>query len=157
MRLFNKDLPAGRSLFTPDLNLFDVSLNYHPDAKNTLLNRFFGEITSTRFDGSTPELGDLKTFAGIFPRNYGYQSRYLSNHEKHRFTSGVEWMRSNNPAHVSTNFFSMGLIPPVQTLGYLRERARYDIITAYTQDLVRVNKRTDVVIGLRYDHIFQRP
>ena len=156
MRVFNKDLPAGRSLFTPDLNLFDVAFNYHPDPKNTVLSRFFSQISSSRFNGSTPELGGLKTFAGIFPRNYGYQLRYLSNHNKHRFTSGFEWIRSNNPAHVNTSFFSTGITPAVQTIGYLKERARYDIITAYTQDLVRVNKRTDLVLGLRYDQIFER-
>ena len=156
MRVFNRDLPAGRSLFTPDLNLFDLAFNYHPDPKNTVLSRFFSQISSSRFDGSTPELGGLKTFAGIFPRNYGYQLRYLSNHNKHRFTSGFEWIRSNNPAHVNTNFSSTGITPAVQTLGYLKERARYDIITAYTQDLVRVNKRTDLVLGLRYNQIFER-
>lgn len=156
MRVFNMSFPAGRSLYNPDLNDFDVSLNFHPDTHNTVLSRFFGQITSTRFDGNTPELGGLKSFAGVFPRNYGYQTRYLSNHNKHRFTSGAEWIHSQNPAQVRTDFFTAGLVPPVQTIAYLKERSHYDVITGYTQDLVRVNEKTDAVVGLRYDQIFQR-
>ena len=156
LRVFDKNFSKGRSLYTPDLNLFDVSLNWHPNTKNVILNRFFGEITSTRLDSSTPELGDLKAFAGIFPRNYGYQMRHLLNHGKHRFTWGGELIRSNNPAQVSLDFVSMGLVPPVQTIGYLKERSRYDIITGYTQDLFRINKKTDLALGFRYDQIFQR-
>ncbi|MBI3591714.1 MAG: tetratricopeptide repeat protein [Candidatus Melainabacteria bacterium] len=156
MRVFDKKFPAGRSLFTPDLNDFDVALNWHPNTHNVILNRFFSEISSTRLDSSTPELGKSMIFAGIFPRNYGYQIRHLSNFKKQRFTWGSEWIRSVNPAQVSTNFFSTGIIPPVQTIGYLKERSHYDILTAYTQDLFRVNPRTDLVLGFRYDQIFQR-
>jgi len=156
LRLFDKKFPKGRSLFTPDLNDFDVAFNYHPNTHNVLLGRYFGQITSTRLNGSTPELGGLKSFAGVFPRNYGYQMRFLSNHNKHRFTSGAEWLHSQNPAQVKTDFFSMGLVPPVQTIAYLKERSKYDIITGYTQDLVRVNEKTDFVFGLRYDQIFQK-
>lgn len=156
LRVFDKKFPKGRTLFTPDLNDFDVAFNYHPNTHNVVLGRFFGQITSTRLDGSTPELGGLKSFAGIFPRNYGYQTRFLSNHNKHRFTTGAEWLHSQNPAQVKTDFFSTGLVPPVQTIAYLKERSRYDIITGYTQDLVRLNEKTDFVLGFRYDQIFQR-
>ena len=156
VRIFDKKFPKGRTLFTPDLNDFDVAFNYHPNTHNAVLGRFFGQITSTRLNGSTPELGDLMSFAGIFPRNYGYQTRFFSNYNKQRFTTGAEWLHSQNPAQVRTDFFSMGLVPPVQTLAYLKERSRYDIITAYTQDLYRVNEKTDVVLGFRYDQIFQR-
>lgn len=156
MRIFDKALPSGRSLFRPDLNLFDVALNWHPNTHNTVLNRFFGEISSNRLDIGIPEAGDLMSFAGIFPRNYGYQMRHFSNHNKQRFTWGGEWIRSQNPAQVSLNFFSMGVDPLVNTIGYLKERSRYDILSFYTQDLVRVNPRTDFVLGLRYDQIWQR-
>ncbi|MBI2995852.1 MAG: tetratricopeptide repeat protein [Candidatus Melainabacteria bacterium] len=156
MRVFDKNFPKARSLFTPDLNNFDTTLSWRPNPKNVILNRFFGEVSSTRLDSSTPELGSSKIFAGIFPRNYGYQLRHLSNLDKHKFTWGGEWIHSNNPAQVSTNFFSTGIVPPVQTIGYLKERSKYDIITAYTQDLIRLNKRTDFVLGFRYDQIFQR-
>lgn len=155
-RIFDKNFPKGRSLFTPDLNLFDIATNWHPNTHNTILSRFFSQISSTRFDSNTPELGSSMIFAGIFPRNYGYQIRHFSNHGKQRFTWGSEWIRANNPAHVNLDFTSMGVVPPVQTIGFLKERARYDVLTAYTQDLVRVNKRTDVVLGFRYDQIFQR-
>ncbi len=155
MRLFDKTFMGDRSLFTPDLNLFDLAYNWHPNPKNVLLGRFFGEVTSTRLDSSNPDLGDLMLFAGIFPRNYGYQTRYLSNHNNHRFTSGVEWIRANNPAQVSLNFLSMGLVPPIQTISYFKERSRYDILTGYTQDLIRINPRTDFVAGFRYDQISQ--
>lgn len=154
-RVFNRLLPRGRSLFTPDLNLFDVALNWHPNTKNTVLNRFFGEITSTRLGGSTPELGSQDLFAGIFPRNYGYQTRLLSNYNKHRFTFGGEWLHSNNPAHVNVDFLSMGVTPQVRTLGYLRESAKYDTLAFYTQDLLRLTEKTDFVLGLRYNQIFQ--
>ncbi|OGI20370.1 MAG: hypothetical protein A3B68_02470 [Candidatus Melainabacteria bacterium RIFCSPHIGHO2_02_FULL_34_12] len=156
LRIFDKNFPKARSLFTPDLNNFEVATNWHPNTHNTVLSRFYGQISSSRLDSSTPELGSSKVFAGIFPRNYGYQLRHLLNHNKHRFTWGGEWLRSNNPAHVNVSFFSMGLIPPVQTIGFLKERGRYDVITGYTQDLIRVNKKTDVVLGFRYDQIFQR-
>ena len=156
MRLFDKTFKGDRSLFTPDLNVFDVAYNWHPNPRNVLLGRAFGEITSTRLDSSNPALGSLMLFAGTFPRNYGYQTRYLSNHNKHRFTSGAEWIRANNPAQVSTNFFSMGIDPVIQTISYFKERSRYDILTGYTQDLVRVNDKTDAVFGLRYDQIFQK-
>lgn len=156
MRLFNMSSPLGRSLYTPDLNVFDVALNWHPNTKNTVLSRFFGEISSNRLNIGLPEAGDLKSFVGIFPRNYGYQLRHLLNKNRHKFTWGSEWIHSNNPAQVSVDFLSMGIIPPVQTIGYLKERSKYDIITGYTQDLFRVNPRTDVVLGFRYDQIFQR-
>ena len=156
LRVFDKKFPKGRSLFTPDLNLYDLSFNYHPNTHNVILGRYFGEVSSNRFGGTTPELGGLKTFAGIFPRNQGAQIRYLKNKDKHRFTAGGEWIKSTDPAQIKTDFFSMGVVPPVQTLAYLKERARYDILSGYTQDLVRVNPRTDVVLGLRYDQIFQR-
>lgn len=155
-RVFDRKFPRGRSLFTPDLNDFDATINWHPNTKNTVLSRFFSEISSTRFDGSTPELGDFKVFAGIFPRNYGYQLRHLSNRNKHRFTWGGEWLHSNNPAQVSIDFLSMGLAPPVQTISYLKERSRYDVLTFYSQDLYRMAPKTDFVLGLRYDQIFQR-
>lgn len=156
MRVFDKTHPLGRSLFTPDLNDFDVALNWHPNTHNTVLSRFFGEITSTRLNASIPELGGSMTFAGIFPRNYGYQMRHLSNFGKNRFTWGGEWLHSQNPAQVSTDFFSMGVVPPVETIGYLKERSRYDTISFYTQDLYRVTPKTDFVLGFRYDEIWQR-
>ncbi len=156
LRVFDKKFPKGRSLFTPDLNDFDASFNFHPNTHNVVLGRFFGLIASTRLDGSTPEIGGLKSFAGVFPRNYGYQTRYLLNHNKQRFTAGAEWLHSQNPAQVRTDFFSAGLVPPVQTIAYLKERSKYDIITGYTQNLYRANKKTDLVLGLRYDQIFQR-
>ena len=157
MRLFDRNFSKARTLFTPDLNVFDVAFNWHPNPHNVVLSRFFGEISSNRLDGSTPELGDLKLFAGIFPRNYGYQMRHLVNHDKHRFTWGGEWIHSQDPAQVALSFFAMTDTPPSpQTLSYLKERSRYDIITAYTQDLFRVNPKTDVVLGFRYDQIFQR-
>lgn len=155
-RVFNKTLPKGRSLFTPDINDWDVALNWHPNTHNVILSRFYSEISSNRLLGNTPELGGLKTFAGIFPRNYGYQLRHLANINKHRFTWGSEWLHSYNPAQVSANFFSMGVDPAVQTIGYLKERARYDTLSFYTQDLYRLNPRADFVLGLRYDQIWQR-
>ena len=155
-RVFDKKFPRGRSVYAPTINIFDLALNYHLDTKNTVLSRVFGEVSSTRFGGTTPELGGLDSFVGIFPRNYGYQFRYLSNHNKHRFTLGGEWIRSNNPAQVRTDFTSTAVTPAVQTLAYLKERSRYDVLTAYTQDLVRLNDRTDAVLGFRYDQIFQR-
>ena len=155
-RVFDRNFPKARHLFTPDLNDFDVSLNWHPNSRNTILNRFFGEISSTRLDGGTPELGSSKLFAGVFPRNYGYQIRHLKNTDKHRFTWGSELIHSNNPAQVKVDFLSMGIVPPVNTIGYLKERSRYDVITGYVQDLTRFNKKTDFVLGLRYDQIFQR-
>ena len=156
LRVFDKNTPKGRSLFTPDLNLFDVALNWHPNTRNVVLNRFFGEITSTRLDQGAPELGDLMLFAGIFPRNYGYQLRYLNNYKKNKFTAGGEWIHSNNPSHVSLSFLSMGVTPTVQTLGFTKARSEYDIVTAYFQDLYRFTKKTDFVLGLRYNQIFQR-
>ena len=156
MRVFDKKFPKGRTLFTPDLNDFDASFNFHPNTHNVILGRFFGQITSTRLNGNTPELGGLKSFAGVFPRNYGYQMRYLLNHNKQRFTAGAEWLHSQNPAQVKTDFSSTGIVPPVQTIAYLKERSKYDIITGYTQNLYRANEKTDVVLGLRYDQIFQR-
>lgn len=151
-RVFDKVLTKGRSLFTPDLNNWDVAVNWHPNPKNTVLNRFFSEISSNRFDINIPELGGSKSFVGIFPRNYGYQTRHLSNFGKHRFTWGGEWLHSNNPGQVKTDFTTGG----IRTLGYLKERSRYDTFNFYTQDLVRVNPKTDVVLGLRYNQIFQR-
>lgn len=156
MRVFDKKFPKGRSLFTPDLNDFDIALNWHPNTHNVFLNRFFSEISSTRLNSITPELGDLMLFAGVFPRNYGYQFRHLLNHDKQRFTWGSEWIHSNNPAHVNLDFLSMGIDPAVQTISFLKERSKYDVITAYTQDLIRLNKKTDLVLGLRYDQIFQK-
>jgi tetratricopeptide (TPR) repeat protein len=155
-RVFDRNFPKGRHLFTPDLNDFEIALNWHPNTRNTILSRFFGEISSTRLDGGTPELGSSKLFAGIFPRNYGYQIRHLKNTEKQRFTWGAEWIHSNNPAQVKIDFLSMGIVPTVNTIGYLKESSKYDVITAYTQDLIRLNKKLDAVIGLRYDQIFQR-
>ncbi len=156
MRVFDKKFPKGRSLYTPDLNDFDVALNYHPNTHNTVLSRFFGQVTSTRLDGNTPELGALMSFAGVFPRNYGFQTRFLSNYKKQKLTYGAELIHSQNPAQVRTDFFSMGIVPPIQTIAYLKEKSKYDIVTAYSQDLYRVNKKTDVVLGLRYDQIFQK-
>lgn len=152
----DKNFPKAKSDFTPELNDLDLALNWRINPNNSLLGRYFGEVISTRLDGVTPELGGLKTFAGIFPRNQGGQFRFLSNHKKHKFTSGAEWLNSNNPAHVNASFLSTGLVPPVQTIGYLQEKNKYNIITAYTQDLFRINPRTDLVLGVRYDQIFQK-
>jgi len=156
VRVFDKNFPKARSLYTPDINNFDLALNYMINPHNSLLGRYFWEISSKRLDGGIPELSNLKTFAGIFPRNQGAQLRYLSNFKKHKFTSGAEWIHSVNPAHVNASFLSTAVSPPVSTIGYLQQKAKYDIVTAYTQDLFRINPRTDLVLGLRYDQIFQK-
>ncbi len=156
LRVFDKNSPKGRTLFTPDINDLDVALNWKINPKNVVLARYFGQVASNRLDGSTPELGGLMLFAGIFPRNQGAQVRYLSNFKNQKLTSGIEWLHNNSPARVESSFLSAGIVPPVQTIGFLGQSTKYNIFTAYTQDLIRVNKRTDVVLGVRYDQIFQK-
>lgn len=156
LRVFDENFSMSRSVFTPEINIFDIALNWHPTPNNVVLSRFYSEITSTRLNSLTPELGNSMIFAGIFPRNYAYQTRAFSNHNKHRFTFGGEWVHSNSPSRVTTDFLSMGIDPPVRTLGFLQGRSEYDTIALYTQDLVRVTKNTDVILGFRYDQIFQR-
>lgn len=156
LRLFNGTLPSSRFLFTPDLNDFDVTVNWHPSPNNIFLSRFFGEIASTRLDATTPGIGGEDIFAGIFPRNYGYQFRHLLNSNRHRFTSGAEWIHSQNPFQVNLDFTVPVGDTSVRTNSYLKGRTRYDIFSAYFQDLFRVTKKTDFVFGLRYNHIFNR-
>ncbi|MBI1858438.1 MAG: tetratricopeptide repeat protein [Candidatus Melainabacteria bacterium] len=156
VRVFDKNFPRARSLFLPDLNIFDIALNWHPRPNSIVLSRFLSEITSSRLDGVTPELGGLDLFAGIFPRNYAYQLRHLWNTKLHKFTWGGEYVHSNNPSSLRTDFFSTGITPTVRTIGFSRGRSEYDIISGYFQDLLDLSDKVDAVIGFRYDQIFQR-
>lgn len=156
VRVFNSNFPRGRSKFLPDLNVFDIALNWHPRPNNVVLARFFGEVTSSRLEGLTPELGNFDLFAGIFPRNYAYQLRHLVNTKKQRFTWGGEYIHSNNPSSVGIDFTTDDVTPSVRTKSFARGRSEYDIISAYGQDLIHLSDNVNAVLGLRYDQIFQR-